>query len=91
MIIVVPEQKRIANLTKHGIDLADFRAEFSWDCYTVLPAHPSVTGREREMLIGTMQGRVVAAVVSPLGREAIAVISIRTADTKERAAHDAQG
>ena len=85
MVIIVPEPKRIANLAKHAIDLADFEAGFSWDHYMVLPAKPSRTGRVREMFIGTMHGRTVAAIVSPLGTEALAVISIRPADDRERA------
>ena len=88
MFIVVPEPKRIANLAKHGIDMNDFEAGFSWDRYIMLPAHPSRTGRSREMWIGNMGGKVVAAIVSPLGSEALAIISIRAADRNERAAYD---
>ena len=89
MVIIVPEPKRLVNLARHGSDLADFGAEFSWDRHVVLPARPSRTGRIREMLVGTMQGRVVAAIVSPLGSEALAVISVRPADANERKPYDA--
>lgn len=90
MVIIVPEPKRIANLAKHGIDLAEFEDGFSWDRFIVLPAHPSRTERAREMWIGTMGSRVVTAIVSPLGTEAVAIVSIRPADDKERAAYDQQ-
>lgn len=90
MVIVVPPSKRLINLDRHGFDLADFETAFSWDRYVVLPAHPSRTGREREMFVGTMNDRVVACIVSPLGTEALAIISIRVADAKERAVYDAQ-
>ena len=90
MRIIVPEPKRIANVAKHGIDMNDFEAGFSWERYVVLPAHDSRTGRRREMLIGIMGDRTVTAIVSPLGSEALAVISIRPADDRERAAYDAQ-
>lgn len=88
MVILVPEPKRAANLLKHGIDLADFEAGFSWDRYLRLTAHPSATGRMREVWLGRMAGRIVAAVVSPLGTEALAVISIRPANERERSAYD---
>lgn len=89
MLIIVPETKRLINLSAHGIDLNDFEAGFSWDRYIVLPAHPSRTGRERQMFIGSLGERIVAAVVSPLGTEALAVISIRAADRKERDVYEA--
>ncbi len=90
VVIIVPEPKRIANLVKHRIDLADFEAGFSWDRFVVLSAHPSRTGRAREMFIGTMAGRIVAAIVSPIGSEALAIVSIRIADANERAVYDAK-
>ena len=91
MIIIVPEGKRIANLAKHGIDLADFEDGFSWDRYLAGPARPSRTGRMRDRFIGTLRGSVVVAIVSPLGSEAVAVISIRPANEKERMAYVERG
>lgn len=90
MNIIVPEPKRLANLAKHGIDLNDFETGFSWHRYAVLPAKPSRTGRVREVYIGRLSGIVVAAITSPLGSEAVAIISIRPASSRERAAYDAQ-
>lgn len=89
MLILVPEAKRLINLERHGFDLNDFEIEFSWTRYARVPARPRRTGRRREMLIGTMLGHVVAAIVYPLGSEAVAVISIRIADEKERTAYEA--
>ena len=88
MVVIVPEAKRIANLEKHNIDLAEFESSFSWDRYLMLPARPSRTGRVREMYLGFMHARLVAAVVSPLGAQALAVISVPPAAEKERAAYD---
>ncbi len=90
MRVIVPETKRIINLAKHGIDLADFAAGFSWHRYVAFAAKPSRTGRTRDIYIGRLGGRLVTAVVSPLGSEALAVISIRTASVKERDFHDAE-
>lgn len=84
VVIIVPEPKRVANLEKHGIDLARFEAEFSWDRYLAVSTRPSRTGRARDRYLGTMGGRVVVAIVSPLGSEALAIISIRPAGTRER-------
>lgn len=90
MVVIVPEPKRIANLAKHGIDMDDFEDGFSWDRYIVGPAKPSRTGRARERYIGTLDGRVVFVVVSPLGAEAISLVSIRPASQRERATYDEQ-
>lgn len=70
--------------------MAEFEAAFSWNSDVVLPDQPSRTGRIRERFIGMMHGRVVTAVVSPLGAEALAVVSIHPAGSKERRAYDAQ-
>lgn len=84
MIIVVPDEKRVTNLAKHGIDMAEFGAAFSWGRFVVLPADPSRTGRARQIYVGTMYERVVTAVVSPLGTEALSIVSVRPASAKER-------
>lgn len=91
MFIVVPEPKRIANLAKHGIDMNDFEGGFSWEWYVILPAKRSRTGRARERFVGMLNGALVSTVVSPLGSEALSVVSIRPASDGERAVYDAQG
>jgi uncharacterized DUF497 family protein len=87
MVILVPEPKRLANFARHKIDLSDFEHGFSWDRYLAGPAKPSRTGRARERYIGVMAGTVVVAIISPLGTEALTVISIRPANPNERKAH----
>lgn len=90
VVIIVPEPKRIANLAKHGIDMNDFAGGFSWDRHLSGPTRPSLTGRLRERLVGTLNGRVVIVIVSPLGSDALSVVSIRPASVKERAAYAEQ-
>lgn len=47
MIFICGEPKRLANLAKHGFDLAEFEEAFDFDRYAVLPIKPSHTGRIR--------------------------------------------
>ncbi|GJD94804.1 BrnT family toxin [Methylobacterium iners] len=84
-MIVWDEAKRIANLAKHGLDFAVFEDSFDFETSVNRPARPSRTGRLRTKLIGMLEGRlVVAAIVSPLGTEALAIISLRRASASER-------
>lgn len=83
------EPKRQANLLKHGFDFADFDDCFDAGTALFRPTKPSRTGRERLMLIGEWDGQVVVTVIiSPLGSEAIDLVSIRHASDKERAAYE---
>ncbi|EHP93447.1 BrnT family toxin [Methylorubrum extorquens] len=83
------EPKRQANLLKHGFDFADFEACFDADTALYLPTRPSRTGRTRYLLIGEWEGQIVVTVIiSPLGSEAIDLVSIRDASDKERAAYE---
>ncbi|MCC0804912.1 hypothetical protein FPV16_01525 [Methylobacterium sp. W2] len=83
------EHKRKANLLKHGLDFADFDASFDAERAMILPTRPSRTGRVRHMLIGEWNGvLVVAVIVSPLGTEALDIVSIRPASAKERKTYD---
>jgi uncharacterized protein len=85
MKIVWDEPKRLANLDKHGLDFREFEDGFSWEACLVFPARPSQTGRARHQMIGALNGElVVVAVVSPLGSEALSLVSLRPASTKER-------
>lgn len=82
------EPKRQANIAKHGLDFADFEDAFSFDRFLTIPAKPSRTGRIRFKLLGSWHGRiVVVAIVSPLGTEAIDIVSVRPANAKERAVY----
>ena len=84
MKIVWDEPKRLANLDKHGLDFRDFEEGFSWEACLVFPSRPSQTGRARHQMIGELNGElVVVAVVSPLGSEALSLVSLRPASGKE--------
>lgn len=79
MQIVWDEQKRLANLAKHGLDFADLDFGFFLASLVV----PSYDGRH--VAIGEFRGEIVVAVVfRPLGSEALSVISMRPASRKER-------
>jgi hypothetical protein len=89
MRILWDEPKRRANLAKHGFDFADFEIGFSFERFLAFPTRPSRTGRTRYRLVGTLFGDpVVVAIVSPLGSEAVAIVSLRLANVKERTAYD---
>ncbi|UXT19750.1 hypothetical protein FY140_02970 [Agrobacterium tumefaciens] len=69
----------MTNIEKHGLDFADLTIEF-FAGSIVLPAK-----EDRFMAIGEFQGRIIIAVVfSPLGSQALSVISMRPASTRER-------
>ncbi|MCJ2098624.1 BrnT family toxin [Methylobacterium sp. E-046] len=79
------EPKRLANLAKHGLDFADFEASFDGETALILQTRHSQTGRRRYKLIGDWNGQqVVAVIVSPLGTEALSLVSLRQADPEER-------
>ncbi len=84
MMIVLDEVKRAANLGKHGLDLAEFEDGFDFDGATRFPAYPSRIGRVRLGLIGWFRGQIVVGIVSPLGSEALSLVSLRPASTTER-------
>lgn len=89
MLFTYDEPKRQANLTKHGFDFAEFEEAFDFDRYVSRQTKPSRTGRSRFKLIGTWYGEtVVVVIVSPLGTEAVSLVSIRRAAAIERALYD---
>jgi uncharacterized DUF497 family protein len=85
MKIVWDEPKRLANLAKHGIDLADVY-DFGWETAVVMPAH---TGRLKA--IGTLNAAVVIVVFSVLGTEAVSIVSMRPAHRNERRMFHGEG
>jgi hypothetical protein len=87
MRIVWDEPKRQANMATHGLDLADAES-FDWDTAIVVPGHTSREGRLRFRAIGWLRRELVALVFSPLGAEAISVISLRRASRTERKLHE---
>lgn len=78
MRIVWDEPKRLSNLEKHAFDFADLRPGF-FDGAAVVAARDG-----RRVAFGVQDGRVLAVVFQPLGREAVSVISMRPASIRER-------
>lgn len=88
MVIVWDEPKRVANPEKHGLDFARFEAMLSEADVLVLPASESRTGRARlRLVLARPGGEFVAAILSPLGSEALALVSLRPASDQEKSAH----
>jgi uncharacterized DUF497 family protein len=87
MKIVWDEPKRRANILSHGLDLAD-AASFDWETALVVPGHADERGRLRFRAIGWLGDDLVTLVFSPLGAEAISVISLRPASRAERKLHE---
>jgi uncharacterized DUF497 family protein len=87
MKIVWDEPKRQANIATHGLDLADAES-FDWEAAIILRGHPGNDGRPRFRAIGWLAHELVTLVFSPLGTEAISVISLRPASRAERMLHD---
>ena len=87
MKIVWDEPKRQVNLATHGLDLAD--AEFfDWDTAMVVRGRSGAGGRARFRAIGWLGNELVTLVFSPLGTEAVSVISLRPASRSERKLDD---
>ncbi|MFT4131982.1 BrnT family toxin [Labrys sp. (in: a-proteobacteria)] len=74
----------LPNLVKHGLDFAHVEEGFDFGTAIALETSPSRNGRRRIRMIGEMNGiLLVAMIVSPLGSEALSIISLRTASKKE--------
>jgi uncharacterized DUF497 family protein len=84
MRIVWDEPKRVDTLARRWLDFAALDPEFFAGATTVSAHH----GRFRA--IGEFQGTIVAVIFTPLGTEAVSVISMRRASRKERKVHEAQ-
>jgi uncharacterized DUF497 family protein len=82
MKFVWDEPKRVANLAKHGFDFAEVES-FDWPSAAVHPAPIN-----RLAAIGFLNSRLVSVIFKPLGREAIAIISMRPASKTERKLYD---
>jgi uncharacterized protein len=82
MNIVWDERKRLANLDKHGLDFADVDF-FDWAGAFITPSRS-----RRFKAIGAYRGRVVVVVYSRPGDEAVSIIGMRPASTKERKLHE---
>jgi uncharacterized protein len=79
MRLIYDETKRLTNLAKHGFDFADLDVEFFASAKVI-----SAKG-DRFMAISEFQEVVIVAVLfRPIGSEALSIISMRPASTKER-------
>ena len=94
MLVVWDEPKRETNRQAppigHGLDCADARDRFVWETAMIVSTHASTRGGERFMAIGVLDGTLVTLTFSLLGREAISIISLRTASNRERKAYAKQ-
>lgn len=77
MIIVWDEQKREANLAKHGIDFADIDEAFFAEALI------GEAKNGRYFAIGELNG-VIVVIFAKLGTEGISIVSARPANRKER-------
>ena len=77
--------KRQMNLDAHGFDFAEFAERFDATHAVFVETKPSRTGIQRFRVIGRWSdGRIVTAILSPLGSEAWSLVSLRTASKLER-------
>jgi uncharacterized DUF497 family protein len=81
MKIVWDEAKRQDNLIKRSLDFAALMEFFA--ASVVFPAK-----KGRFKAVGRFGDTILAVIFAPLGREGVAVISMRKASRKERKAHD---
>lgn len=87
MKIVWDNIKLEANLRERSLHF-DLAYEFDWADALYQPTHPGQDGRKRTKAIGEIAGRTYAIVFSPLGTEAISIVSLRRASRKERRQYD---
>jgi len=78
MKIVWDEPKRLANLDKHSLDVADLTTEFFENALFL-------SSREKRWrAIGASIAGVICVVFAKLGREGVSIISMRPASPRER-------
>jgi uncharacterized DUF497 family protein len=82
--IVWDEPKRAANLEKHGFDFADVD-DFDWAAAFIAPSYGG-----RFKAIGLFRDQTIVVVYSYLGTEAISIIGMRPASTRERRLYEAE-
>lgn len=76
------EEKRLANLDKHGTDFLNVEEVFDGDIVTVEDDHYSY-GEQRFVTFGLFQGRVVAIVYTDQS-DVVRLISVRKATKYEQ-------
>ena len=88
MLMVWDEPKRERNIKDHGLDFADASDRFEWKTAIVFSTYPSRRGGLRFVAVGFLDGDLVTMIFSPLGTEAVSVISLRSASNRERRRYD---
>ncbi|WP_213775087.1 BrnT family toxin [Bradyrhizobium sp. dw_78] len=78
MKIVWDEPKRLANIAKHGLDFADIKEEF------FIGAVIDAAKNGRFVAIGRLANGAVTVIFATLGAEGVSIISMRSANRKER-------
>lgn len=84
MPVVGDDRKRETNLRRHSLDFRDARERFVFETAMMVPSHAGRGERARFVAVGPRDGRLAAAVISPLGTEAISLINLRPASRKGR-------
>jgi uncharacterized DUF497 family protein len=79
------DDKRAANLAKHGVDFGD-AARFDWDRALEVEDARYDYGERRWRALGPIDGRLHALVYARRG-DAIRVISLRKANAREERLH----
>lgn len=77
------EPKRLANIDRHKLDFADAEAG-DWKHALVRETHAGRRGEPRFKAIVRVRDKLIIVVFSPLGTEALSVISMRPANAKEK-------
>ena len=88
MKIVWDEPKRRSNLATHVASISRTRNHSIGTPQSSCPVNAAPDGRQRFRAIGWLGDELVTVVFSPLGTEAISVISVRAASRNERKLHD---
>lgn len=83
MRVTWDDHKRLLNLKNHGLAFDDHE-EFQWEEALILPGKPGKRGEPRFRAVGLWRTELVTIVFSPLGSEAIALISMRPSSRSER-------
>jgi len=77
------EQKRQANIRKHGFDFRDARKVFNFPMLAATDARQDY-GEERLIGIGMLESRTVVVIFTERGDDTIRIISMMKALTHER-------
>jgi uncharacterized DUF497 family protein len=83
------EPKRLANIDRHKLDFVHAEAG-DWNHALVREAHPGRRGEPRFKAIVQIGNRLIVVIFSPLGTEALSIISMRPANPKEKRIYAAQ-